>query len=521
MVAVSVLVIGATVSCRDQSYPVPPIRDMQAEEARAVERQNVRRFPGLGEIPAVPGAPADPNAYMEFVKVMNSTTPVQAGEFESQVKHDPEALDAREKLLYFYSNHLPSTPIFVYSKNSPMYVSGPPVENARALRRAHLLWMIRNHPEHRALQNGAAIPNPSPSAPDADPETYAEAKPLWLEHVGSSNPEVLRNAALFFEPTDKGQAEQLLLRAQAIHPDREWTIRLGRLYGFALMGVTDKIWGSFGLPLIGGRVEATSETEAQSAYTHTVEMKLDNSSDAQLLNVVGQNLLGTFGPGSAFAKPTLAYKYFERAVQLDPQLVEAHIPLAQKRIRQSSPDTRAILQKTDREKKFEVISKLPASEQLVVLGEMSRSLYNQANSVEVTDGEASSKVGDRDWTSATRFQAKRYAEALLKLAPRFRSDPAYSGALFTSNVILATIGAQDSDMTAALGYLRDASRIPSSEEMAYLPPRVPYLILAKLIAEKGYRSDATAFLEHFATINVSDRDAALVAAAQLRVEAGR
>lgn len=513
IVSVCALLICVAVSCRDQSYWIPPIDDMQAEEARAIERQNARRVA------------ADSNPELEFLKAMNATTPEQATELESEVKANPEALDARENLIYFYSNHISSKPIIRYPKDSPLDGWGPPIVNALALRRTHILWMVRHHPEHRVFQNEVAIPNPYRSGLNADPATYAEAKTLWLEHIGSSNPDVLRNSALFFEPTDKAQAEQIFLRAQAVHPDPEWTSRLGHLYAFGLIGVTDTLWTNYQRPLIGGFIQATSEAEAHSAFARAVQKKLDTSSDAQLLNAAGQNLLTKRPVGPAElrpAAPALAYKYFDRAVRLDPQLVEAHIPLAKMRIRQANPETRAILQKTDKEKKLGVIATLPAAERFVVLGEMARYSYDQANIGEVIDpGTNGFKTSDRDWTSDTLSQAKRYAEELLKLAPSLHNDPGYSGALFTAHVLLATISAESGNNSEAVLYMRGASRIPPSEEMAYSPPHVPYIFLSQLLAAKGYRSDAIAFLEHFATSNVSERDGALVVAAQLRVENSR
>jgi hypothetical protein len=89
--------------------------------------------------------------------------------------------------------------------------------------------------------------------------------------------------------------------------------------------------------------------------------------------------------------------------------------------------------------------------------------------------------------------------------------------------VAGDLAALRDDTKAALRYLRDASGVPSSEEMAYLPPIAAMLAsrhLCRTLIDAGYQADVLAFLEHFATINVSQRDDTLRTAANMRAGKG-
>src|SRR5262249_9694696 len=148
-------------------------------------------------------------------------------------------------------------------------------------------------------------------------------------------------------------------------------------------------------------VVGMSEAEAQTPFANAVREKLNKSGDAQLLNAVGQTLLVANKAGTG-----LAYPYLKRAVQLNPRLIDARARLARIQVRQASPETGALLMRTDKEKKYQVISALPASERFVVLREMARYSYAEANSLEVINPDAS---------NAARARSRTYAEDLLKL----------------------------------------------------------------------------------------------------------
>jgi hypothetical protein len=114
---------------------------------------------------------------------------------------------------------------------------------------------------------------------------------------------------------------------------------------------------------------------------------------------------------------------------------------------------------------------------------------------------------------------RQYAEDVLKLAPQLRNDPSYSAAVFSADLLAASVAAHDGDLQRALRYLNNASKVPPSEEMAYLSfwgVMRAYRHVCRILIDSGYRPDALAFLEHFATINIAQRDETLRLAADVR-----
>jgi hypothetical protein len=175
--------------------------------------------------------------------------------------------------------------------------------------------------------------------------------------------------------------------------------------------------------------------------------------------------------------------------------------------RKRETEIRDLVMKFPVESRFKAVLALPETQRFPALRLMAEYSYQEANSLDVLD---------REQAEAKRDLARRYAEALLKLAPGFRNDPGYSSAVFSGEILAGLIAARHGDSDSAAEYLRDASTIPSSEEMAYRPPFVPYERLAILLAGSGHRADVIAFYEHFARINLSERDHLLQLALKLR-----
>ena len=157
--------------------------------------------------------------------VIRSLSPKQVAELERTVAAKPDDLATRAKLLEF-------------DAASGDYVLGK--DKTVPARRAHILWLIANHPGHELAGSWGARIFPTDNDRDADPFGYAQAKALWLQTVKKPSvpTAVLANASTFFQVADKPLAEELLLRAQALEPDKKWSVRLGHLYYEVLMGST-------------------------------------------------------------------------------------------------------------------------------------------------------------------------------------------------------------------------------------------------------------------------------------------
>lgn len=469
--------ILVAVACRDQSVSLPAMSDIRLEEQQAAARQAAR----TSRILDYQRQFAERNGAIITAQKMTSE---RASALESDVQRNSDDLEARASLIYFYCN------------------SGLATGN----RRGHILWMIEHHPDHPVLGLWCSRLNPLPSAHLSDPKGYVAARDLWLAktQAAATPVAVLDNAAYFFELSDKPRAESLLLRAKAIQPDVKWSLRLGRLYALALAGAVDAETGAVSpdTPAQGVRVFASSDPEANGAFAQSARKKLDQSKDLQLLNSAGQSSM-IQGP----AYVDIAIKYLQRAVDIDPNFVDAHQRLIQLKARKKDTEIQAVLMKLPVESRFDAVMALPEAQRFPALRVMAVRRYQEANSLDLMD---------RDQAKAKREDARRYAEALLKLAPSFRRDPGYSGAVFIGDILSGLVAARNGDNSTALSYLHDATAIPISEEMAFWPPFVPYDRLGDLLAGSGHRNDVIAFYEHFAQINLSDRDSLLSSAMKFR-----
>jgi hypothetical protein len=258
----------------------------------------------------------------------------------------------------------------------------------------------------------------------------------------------------------------------------------------------------------GIAVFATSESEVKSEFAESVRKTLGQSKDPELLNAVA-----SFLNQSQFLVPhpetvrDLAATYFRRAVDINPHFVPAHQALLHMVFRKKQAETQSIIRTLPVDSRFAAVLNLPESQRFPALREMAEHLYQEGNSLDILDPQKA---------DADRDLSRKYAEELLRLAPRFRRDPGYSGAVFSADIIGGLVAARKGDSQAALKYLRDASAVPSSEEMAYFPPLVPYERLTTILAGSGQRDAVITFYEHFAQINLSRRDYLLQQAVDLR-----
>jgi hypothetical protein len=133
-----------------------------------------------------------------------------AQQLEETLKHNPDDLSIRAKLLGYYSSrHLRSE-----------WIDG--------IAEREVLWLIEQHPEARL----AGLPYAQFDA-NSNPSAYQEGAALWKQQVSVHTNEapVLRNAGNYFLLYDRVLAEDLLKKGAAIEPQNpEWPNALGHLY---------------------------------------------------------------------------------------------------------------------------------------------------------------------------------------------------------------------------------------------------------------------------------------------------
>jgi hypothetical protein len=133
-----------------------------------------------------------------------------AQQLEETLKHKPDDLSIRAKLLGYYSSrHLRSE-----------WIDG--------IAEREVLWLIEHHPEARL----AGLPYAQFDA-NSNPSAYQEGAALWKQQVSIRTNEapVLRNAANYFLLHDPVLAEDLLKKGATVEPrNPEWPNALGHLY---------------------------------------------------------------------------------------------------------------------------------------------------------------------------------------------------------------------------------------------------------------------------------------------------
>jgi hypothetical protein len=389
----------------------------------------------------------------------------QAKELEALLERNPEDEETRAKLLRFYQWN---------GKNTQSW------NDNVAARRRHALWLTRHHPDGFLVAQVRLSQR-------TDPVGYAQAKQLWLVHTkkADASARVLDNAALFFQESEKSIAGALLLRAQALEPDGpsprmlngrvipyypSWSARLGALYAAAIIEAPERA-------VVTAKPDEIvfmrdGSVMAEQMYPMVARSQLDASNDPALLAYAGQGL------SMAASNPTLialARRYLQRALELDPQQVNARRNLDRLDLRERNhwrpPSPFAA---SSRESWPAIVAKMPEDERLAVLPCVAEWEYRHSESLDYrtrtpsrpkdSEPEVIRKNTQESALSLTR--AKAYAREAVELASRKRGDPAACDAVYRANLVLALIAFREGHQQAAVRYMLEASKAPAPANRA-------------------------------------------------------
>ncbi len=195
----------------------------------------------------------------------------EVDKLEADIRKSPEDIDTRLKLIGYYD-----------------WNGRTALEHLRL--RAHVLWMVENHPEHPALGE--------PSLRDLrdDPEGTAQLTDLWYKNAATcdASSAVLKSAEKFFFGKDPEQAEHLIhCLAQKEPNNSQWANELAQLY--RMSGIPDQ---SF-----------PNQTErARYAYDHVLEL-LHRPAERQAL--AGEMATAAFKIGDFEGAAALAKLYLQ------------------------------------------------------------------------------------------------------------------------------------------------------------------------------------------------------------------
>ena len=448
-----------------------------------------RSVPPLRPDPEVAARLASQKALGEKYAAARAMTMEQVTALEAVVAKNPEDLDARERLLVFYS------------------ASGQKAmgwNEMVAARRPHLLYMIEHHPEsERAMW---------PMKRSLDPVGYAQARALWMKHV--ENPDVtakiLGAAAWFFRLSEKPVAEQLLLRAVALDPDgprprvvdntyySPWTSRLGQLYAQAIVGSDDET--------LGNVVRSVSLDVANGPFATAAKKTLAASADAAMLRSAGLYLTQNAGRGDGgivgdqkvslgFDYRALGESYLDRASALDPnsettKTFEYYRKL-QALDRAQSERRRAILRKPADQVDDPMLAALSESDRFEVLPGLATSAYSNGENSE-------NAKKDRASYEASFARARDLADQTLALADEFKADPRYGPSQFSAHVTRGLVALRGGDRRLAVAHMRAAIDGLKADDVLTSWDTMLHARLGNYLLNWGERGSVAAFWEHLA-----------------------
>jgi beta-lactamase regulating signal transducer with metallopeptidase domain len=452
--AVGIVAVLAIVACREEATPLLP----DPELTRSM---------------------ADQQYEEQLWKAAEALTKEQAETLERAVAANPKDFDTRKKLLIFYR------------------VSGQKVlgwNEMIARRRPHLLWLIEHYPASRLTVEANFL------SPVHDPESYAAARQLWLQHVASRDVGVrtLSQAAGFFSNHEKQLAEEILLRAAALDPEgrslvRErfgvyeppWPVRLGTLYARAIVGSTDQTTQS--IPAGGG----------SDPFAAEARRKLDSSDDARVLAAAGSYLSRVRDPKRSLDTNALAREYLERALELQPDLASAKGSLLQMDL---SARQRALREKLRQQKSLPDVERID-----YLLGTIDET-YMRGEAAEYYGAQDEAKLTVWGDPRAAFDKTRDDAQELLALAARYPDHPRYGTAIYRGNIALATLALRDGDRALAVSYMREAAKSPGSDELTYLSDSMLRLRLVNYLLKYGERESVADFLDRVAQLTLNQRD---------------
>lgn len=475
--------IFVAVACHRQAAPPAPLR----EDPQYAEQQ------------------AKQKAQSDFYKTAHDMNPQQVADLEASLKKNPEDLVTLEKLLMFYA------PISEEVKGekgkwAPICAQVIGERECIAARRPHILWLIEHHPDNKLAGDFGARIFPTTLGPLADPAAYATAKKLWLEKTSPSDVSVavLKNAAAFFEASDKPLAEKMLLRAQALDPKGHYSYSLGRLYALVLVGSNSS------MPL--NVVRTVSAAEAHRAYAQEIRKKLAETTDAELLTTAAEYLDPWArrlyeGHKIDFDPVALSKSYLERATQLNPQLLQAQTRLRYQRTVERGARLRAILQNVAKDAQYQTIAALPDAERFGFLPGLAISAYAEGENADYYNH-------DTTGAKAAWALARKYAQDELQLASKLHDDPEYGTNIYMGNIVLGLVTFREGNKQAAVKYMLAASHAPAAEDLDY------YLNfhtrLTGYLLKYGERESVIEFLERIAPLSTMSKTAWLDDANKIR-----
>jgi TonB family protein len=211
-------------------------------------------------------------------------TTEEAANLQAEIEANPENLEVRTKLLFYFRQHLETNDFA-----------------------SQVLWFVQYHPDSQAL---TMVQFPHRVIAMQSPGSISELQQAWEHAIAATpnSPDVLLNAGRFFTQEDPERALSLLRDAQAI--DSAHAFRYAHLIAevyvvaeMALLRPNEK----FVVDSIPQKPELAAKLNEE----------LEASDDPALLSRIG-TMLSSINPGSLARQQQRGLDLIQRAIDLDP-----------------------------------------------------------------------------------------------------------------------------------------------------------------------------------------------------------
>ena len=304
---------------------------------------------------------------------------------------------------------------------------------------------------------------------------------------------------------DRPRAEEILLQRRSEDPTGRWSARLGRFYAAGATGYRVRVTD-------GGPLVEVTGFDPDSAFAAHARARLAASSDPVLLTAAAEYVLNAprYNRSSFPDDVLMARDCLERAARLDPESVRTRTMLANvvasERSRAAWLRDRAVAPA----EQYDALAGLPPAERFEAMAEAA---VRALQSVRVA-----ARFDDRNlagYIETKTDNARRFAEDVLDLAPRFAGVPDAGAFIYQAHMTLASAAMLDGDVDAAVDALRRASLAPPAEGLTYGHGVAAWRVLRDLVGA-GEQAAVVDFLEAMAERNLVEPDGLLAAADDVR-----
>jgi hypothetical protein len=221
--------------------------------------------------------------------------------------------------------------------------------------------------------------------------------------------------------------------------------------------------------------------------------------------------------GSGGPDVSLALECFDRASQLDPTLIKARGQAVAFRRHQREWGAQQRL--------FAAQTAIIGADRMKELKPNDPERYRRLRE---SEAQAAATLQEHDrfvllaaltrYTNVVGASQRKYAEDALALSSKFKDDPAYSLTVYDANMTLSRAALADGDKAKAIAYLRDAAKVPPSDDIAYAPDLLAHRAL-KSFLDAGEHAAVVEYMERMAQLSVVSKDRMLKSAEAIK--AGR